>query len=226
MGFFDWLFGRRPQPLSPAPPSRSTAQPEASIPVPPPPRKLDLNATDFLPIARDELKVSAQGLQLWGNPWFGRRDLIPPADDPRTKLIDRALVTHGLLTPEQLVDLHRVGDEMERVRPSLVAVEHAAALAGEAAVQADREQRAKIKVQKKADSLLRQKLGQKEMAERRATDIVFLGRGVSGRLGKRVSDLTKLDALGLPRLATPADMAAALNLSVSKLRWLAFHTDV
>jgi len=226
MGFFDWLFGRRPQPLSPAPPSRSTAQPEASIPVPPPPRKLDLNATDFLPIARDELKVSAQGLQLWGNPWFGRRDLIPPADDPRTKLIDRVLVTHGLLTPEQLVDIHRVGEEMERVRPSLIAVEHAAALAGEAAVQADREQRAKLKAQKKAEAAERKRQREKAVAQRRATDIVFLGRGVSGRLGDRRSDAAKLEALGLPRLATPADLAAALGLSIPRLRWLAFHIEV
>ena len=151
MGLFDWLFGRRQQPLSPTPASRSTAQPALSIPVPPPPRKLDLNAADFLPISRGELKEAAQNIQLWGNPWFGRRDLIPPTDDPRTKLIDRGLVTHGLLTPEQLVDIHRVGEEMERVRPSLVAVEHAAALAGEAAVQADREQSAKVKAQKKAE---------------------------------------------------------------------------
>jgi retron-type reverse transcriptase len=225
MGFFDWLFGRRPQPTS-STPGRSTTQPAVSIPVPPPPRKLDLNAADFLPISRGELKEAAQNIQLWGNPWFGRRDLIPPADDPRTKLIDRALVTHGLLTPEQLVDIHRVGDDMERVRPSLVAVEHAAALAGEAAVQADREQRAKIKAQKKADAAARKKQREKAVAQRRATDIVFLGRGVSGRLGERVSDFAKLDALGLPRLATPADLAAALNLSISKVRWLAFHTDV
>ena len=53
-----------------------------------------------------------------GNLWFGRRDLIPPADDERTRLIDRALVTHGLLTPEQLAEIHRVGAEMDRVRPS------------------------------------------------------------------------------------------------------------
>src|SRR5262245_54068414 len=134
MGFFDWLFGRRPKPSQtpPAPTPQSQAPSPAlpPIPTPPPSRTLDLNATDFLPIGRDELKDAAQNVQRWG-PWFGRRDLIPPANDPRTKLIDRALVTHGLLTPEQLVDIHRVGDEMERWEPSLVAIEHATALAGE-----------------------------------------------------------------------------------------------
>src|SRR5262245_27817306 len=135
MGLFDWLFRRRPQPpQSPlaqsSPPQPAQSPPLPPIPKPPPPRTFDLNAADFLPIARDELKDAAQKVQRWG-PWFGRRDLIPPADDPRTKLIDRALVTHGLLTPEQLVDIHRVGDEMERWEPSLVAIEHATALAGE-----------------------------------------------------------------------------------------------
>src|SRR5262245_28908155 len=151
MGFFDWLFGRRSQPPqaspAPAPPLQLTQSSAPPIPKPPP-RTLDLNPSDFLPIARDDLKEAAQNIQRWG-PWFGRRDVIPPADDPRTKLIDRALVTHGLLTPEQLVDIHRVGDEMERLKPSLAAIEHAAALAGEAAVRADKERRAKLKEQKK-----------------------------------------------------------------------------
>src|SRR5262249_20306564 len=153
------------------PPSPTQSPTLPPIPKPPPPRTLDLNAADFLPIARDELKETAQKIQRWG-PWFGRRDLIPPADDPRTKLIGRALVTHGLLTPEQLVDIHRVGDEMERLKPSLAAIEHAAALTGEAAVQADRERRAKLKEQKKAEAAARKKRREDAIAERRATDIV------------------------------------------------------
>jgi retron-type reverse transcriptase len=60
----------------------------------------------------------------------------------------------------------------------------------------------------------------------RADDILFLGRGVSGRLHLRDSDGAKLTAAGLPVLSAPADLAAALNLSLSHLRWLAFHADV
>ena len=45
----------------------------------------------------------AIGRPMWSNPWFGRRDLIPPDQDTRTLMIDRAMVTHGLLTPEELV---------------------------------------------------------------------------------------------------------------------------
>jgi retron-type reverse transcriptase len=60
----------------------------------------------------------------------------------------------------------------------------------------------------------------------RKEDIHFLGRGVSGRLHDRQADLGRLAASGLPLLSTPAELAAALGLSISRLRWLAFHADV
>src|SRR5262245_53111926 len=52
-------------------------------------QSLDLSADDFLPIADSELREAAKKVT-FGGAWFGRRDLIPPADDLRTKLIDRA----------------------------------------------------------------------------------------------------------------------------------------
>ncbi len=61
----------------------------------------------------------ATGAALRSGAWFGRRDLIPPAQDTRTHLIDRAMVTHGLLTPEDLEHIHKIGAEMDRVRPDL-----------------------------------------------------------------------------------------------------------
>ncbi len=165
-------------------------------------------------------------MQLWGSPWFGRRDLIPPADDDRTKLIDRALVTHGLLSPEQLAEIHRVGAEMDRLRPDPVLLRHRVLRAGADAVEDDRRQRAERKAQKKAEAAERKRRHAEAVAERRATDITFLGRGVSARLGDRRADGAKLKALGLPVLATPAELAAALGLSIAHLRWLAFHTEV
>jgi RNA-directed DNA polymerase len=186
---------------------------------------MDLDAGDFLPIGGKELKESAQEV-VRGGAWFGRRDLIPPADDLRTKLIDRAMVANGLLTPEQLVEIHRVGTEMERLKPSLIGPEALAAQAGEAAVRADRQQRAQLKEQKKAEAARRKKERADAIAHRRATDILFLGRGVSGQLGERISAPEKLAALGLPLLSTPADVAAALGLTIPRLRWLAFHTEV
>src|SRR6185437_7276046 len=63
------------------------------------------------------------------------------------------------------------------------------------------------------------------IANRRSTDIFFLGRGVSGRLNDRNSDRDRLSAAGLPVLSTPAELAEALGLTIPRLRWLAFHTE-
>lgn len=63
------------------------------------------------------------------------------------------------------------------------------------------------------------------MVQRKATDIIFLGRGVSGGLADRRANIEKLQSLRLPMLATPADVAKALGHEISRLRWLAFHSD-
>ena len=162
---------------------------------------------------------------MFADPWFGRRDRIPPADDLRTTLIDRAMATHALITPEELAEIHRVGDEMERARPTLEGIAHQGALAGETAVAADREARARLKALKKEEA----RVGVKSAMPRRrtgaATDIIFVGRGVSGQLNDRRSNLDRLAASGLPLLSTPAELALALGLSIPRLRWLAFHTE-
>jgi retron-type reverse transcriptase len=230
------LFGSAPTPTAtPAPPTprtpASSAPPPAggqSAPSTPArqPVTLNLDASNYLPISRDDLEKAAKGVQLWGNPWFGRRDLIPPADDDRTKLIDRALVTHGLMTPEQLAEIHKVGTEMDRLRPDAALLRHVGEKAGAAAVEAERERKRELKARKKAEAAERRKRHAEAVAQRRATDITFLGRGVSARLGDRNCDRGKLQTLGLPVLATPAELAAALGVSIATLRWLAFHTEV
>jgi retron-type reverse transcriptase len=186
---------------------------------------LGLDAKAFLPITREEIKKEAKGTNLFGNVWFGRRDLIPPVDDPRTLLVDRAMVAQGLLSPEQLREVHEVGALMDEIRPTLAAIEHKAALEGAAAVEADREARARLKALKKAEAAERKQARAEAIAHRKATDIAYLGRGVSTCLGDRRSDLGALNAAGLPALSTPAELAEALGLSISKLRWLAFHNE-
>jgi retron-type reverse transcriptase len=185
-----------------------------------------LDAADYLPITRAEIKEAAKGRNLLVNPWFGRRDMIPPSDDPRTQLIDRAMVTQGLITPEQLAEIHAVGAEMDRVRPTTASIEHRATMTGEAAVQADREARAELKARKKAEAAERRRVRAEAVARRKVEDIVFLGRNVSGRLGERTSRIEDLERAGLPVLSTPAELAAALGLTVPRLRWLAFHAEV
>ncbi len=235
------LFGGQPPPagsVTPPSPARPPAPVRPASSAPPPPggqsagahpgqhhMPLDLDASNYLPISRDELTNAAKGIRLWGSPWFGRRDVIPPADDERTKLIDRALITHGLLTPEQLTEIHKVGAEMDRLRPD-VALCASGSSAGADAVAAERERKAQVKAQKKAEAAERRRRHAEAVAHRRATDITFLGRGVSARLGDRTCDAARLRAAGLPVLATPAELATALGLSIPHLRWLAFHTEV
>jgi RNA-directed DNA polymerase len=238
MGFFDWLRRvlftevrvlppsvRTP---SPSPISRQVRQPASAPQRPAPPRPREpvrlqgLDASQFTPLSHDQVRAQAKSVgPLWGNPWFGRTDLIPPPDDVRTKLIDQAMVGHGLIAPEELVRIHEVGLEMDKVRPDL-------ALAGrqaEQAVQRSREDRQKLKEQKKAEAAERKRRHAEAVQRRRATDIVFLGRGMSKGLADRRANVEKLQSAGLPILATPADVAEAMGLTVSRLRWLAYHSE-
>ncbi len=62
---------------------------------------------------------------------------------------------------------------------------------------------------------------------KKATEIVYLGEGVSGGLtGGAPADPAKLAALGLPAFEGPPQLAAALGLSVGQLRALAYHRRV
>jgi retron-type reverse transcriptase len=234
MGFFRdlvqrFLGGSEPPPppdpeFQAEPYAAKLPEPSKVEPKPAPSNNPGLDASEFAP---DEFqaKVQESGASPFRNAWFGRRDLIPPADDERTALIDRAMVSHGLLSPDELAEIHRVGAEMDRVRPTMEAIEHRANMAGEAAVQADRAERARIKAAKKAEAAEKRRRHAEGVAHKKATDIVYLGRGVSNFLGDRTSDLKKLEAAGLPLLSTPGELAQALGVSVGRLRWLAFHAE-
>ena len=131
------------------------------------------------------------------------------------------MVGLGLLTPEQLVEIHEVGAQMERLKPDLA---QAAGIADEA-VKLDEEERKQRKEQKKAEAAERKRKHAEGVVYRKQTDVVFLGRGVSGGLADRRANVEKLQRLQLPVLATPADLAKSLNLPVPRLRWLAFHSE-
>src|SRR5262245_46940896 len=132
MGLFSWLrnlFGGRVVASSQAEPNRLNERPRAipqsggqstSLPQPTratrfaPARKLNLALGQFAPMSSADVKSAARGLgSLWRSPWFGRRDLIPPVSDERTALIDRGMVGAGLITPEQLIEVHEVGAKMD-----------------------------------------------------------------------------------------------------------------
>ena len=217
-----------PPPSASEPPvlSGTPAPPPAPVSPLPPPRVEGAKASDFLPIRRDDLlKQGEEARRTTGWMFFGRRDLIPPTHDPRTLLIDRGMVTQGFLDPDRLAEMHRVGDEhaVHANRLQQIAVE--AGKSAEQAVEADRAARAAIKARKKAESAYRHQKRAEEIAHRKATDITFVGRGVSSLLNDRVSDVAKLTAAELPILSSPAELAAALSLTASALRWLCFHTE-
>lgn len=183
-------------------------------------------ASNFLPIKRSELlKQGEEVRRTTGWMFFGRRDLIPPTADPRTLLIDRGMVTQGFLQPDELAEMHRVGDEHAKYANRLQQINIEAGKTADQAVAADRTARAAVKAQKKAESAVRKQKRVEVVAVRKTTDIRFVGRGVSAMLNHRVSDGALLTAAGLPILGTPHELASALSLTVSQLRWLCFHTE-
>jgi RNA-directed DNA polymerase len=194
-----------------------------SAPAAPPPTKLlDLDAAQFAPISSaDALAQASASTTIRTNPWWGRLDTIPPATDERTLLIDRTLVAYGYLDQDDLVEIHQIGDQMLAIKGD----EALADAQARAAVAANDAERQRIKEQKKAEAAERKRLHAEAVARRKATDIIFLGRGVSRGLADRRANVEKLQAAGLPLLASPADVARAMNLSIPRLRWLAFHSD-
>jgi RNA-directed DNA polymerase len=199
-----------------------TASTATASPAGPEVRTLDLDASQFAPIsAEDALAAAEASTTIRNNPWWGRRDTIPPISDERTLLIDRTLVVYGLLKPEELVEIHQIGDKMLELRGD-IAFAHKVA---REAVDAAEAERKRIKEQKKAEAAERKRKHAEGVAHRKATEIIFLGRGVSRGLADRRANLEKLREAGLPVLATPADVALALGITIPRLRWLAFHSD-
>jgi RNA-directed DNA polymerase len=193
---------------------------------------LNLDASAFAPLAGSNIvgQLARLGANSWDifrsmagtdNRWWGNRSVIPPSSDPRTRFIDRGMVGQGMITPEELVEIHTVGDQMLTLRPEL---DQAQTLADQA-VQRTKDEHAALKKQKKAEAEERKKKHADAVARRKATDIFFLGRGVSKGLADRRANVEKLQAAGLPVLATPADVATALGVTIPQLRWLAFHSE-
>jgi RNA-directed DNA polymerase len=223
--FFRWIFGtpRPPSEAGDRAPTGALYRPAPTTrPGRPEARKLNLDAGQFTPLSNADVRKRADVLKWsWATVNFDRRDQIPSSAEPRTALIDRAMVAQGLVTPEQLVEIHETGARMAELRPQLAGAHNVAA----DAVGADLAARRARKEQKKAEADERRRKHAEAVVRRKATDIVFLGRGVSGGLADRRANIERLQSLGVPVLATPADIARALGLEIPRLRWLAFHSE-
>lgn len=62
--------------------------------------------------------------------------------------------------------------------------------------------------------------------QEKTRDIVYLGEGVSGGLGKKETEPARLEAQKLPVLGTAEELAKAMDISVGELRFLAFSRKV
>src|SRR5262249_51864727 len=138
---------------------------------------------------------------------------------------DRGIVLAGLLTEAQLAEIHTVGDLWRQHHRTFERAVKRGAKAADTALARIRRERAERKAEKQRLAAERDRQRAADVARRRREDIVFLGRSVSGSLGQRTSDVDALARAGVPVLATPADVAAALGLTIARLRWLCFHTE-
>ncbi|MFP2930917.1 reverse transcriptase family protein [Pyxidicoccus sp. 3LG] len=213
-----------------APAPGATAVPPASTAAAPAPSALAapnpyVANEAILGLSPEEFRKRALKIVPWRTAWIGRVDTIPPQSDERTALIDKGLLLRGFLTREQLAEIHRVGDlwlkhhEADRLASAI------ASKTAEAAIEQRREERRKRREEKQRLAAEREKQRVEGVARRRREDIIFLGRGVSGGLADRRSNIEALQAAKLPVLASPADVAKALGLTIPRLRWLCFHQD-
>jgi RNA-directed DNA polymerase len=182
-------------------------------------------ASGILGLSSTELRARALKINPYKTPWIGRVDTIPPQTDERTALIDRGLILRGLLTQEQIQEIHRVGDEWLRVHESFRLAEALGKSKADEVLAEQKAARVARKERLRQEARLRKEERQQAILLRKATDIVFAGRGVSHQLSKRDSNTQALNEAGLPLLITPADLAQALGITVPELRWLTYHHD-
>lgn len=202
-------------------PTRATSSTQASTPPPQPQQLAGLDADKFKPMTADQAMSTIRAAGNIRSAMFDRLGVIPDAALPRIQIIDRTMVGIGLISGPELEHIHDVGRQMEQLRGDRSSIAHQA----DAAVQRSRQERAALREQKKLEAAHRRQAHAEAVARRRATDIVFLGRGVSRGLSDRRSNIEKLASLGLPALSTPADLAAAMGVAIPRLRFLAFHSE-
>ncbi len=124
--------------------------------------------------------------------------------------------------PDEAAERKQIEAELARIGRSALTVDDVqAALKAERARrwEESKKRRALRKAQADADRRARRDAWQ---AHKLAT-IVHAGSGVSDQLNDAQSDAQKLTRAGLPVLHSASDLAAALGISIGKLRWLTYH---
>lgn len=138
------------------------------------------DASGILGLSADELRKRALKIDPYRTAWIGRVDTIPPQSDERTALIDRGLILRGLLSEEQIEEIHRIGDLwLEHHEAASLASTVARKRADQAIDELKKEKAAK-KAEKKRLSAERKKKHATDVARRKAEDIIF-GAGCFGK---------------------------------------------
>ena len=182
-------------------------------------------AGGILTLSPKELRARALKNKPWKSIWTDRVGTIPPLSDEEAALIARGLVLRGLLTEEQIRQIHSVGELWLKHRDSARLLKTKALKSADEAIKKLREEAKQKKEQKKREAAERRQKRAEEIALRRQQDIIFVGPGVSSRLHDRRCHVEALRERGLPVLATPADLANAMGVEIPALRWLCFHAE-
>ena len=112
---------------------------------------------------------------------------------------------------------------------------NAAALRNLAQLEVDLKKQRLAESKRKREETKQRRLGQRAVArattrDRKAVELTYLGPHVSAGLGpapdRRTSDGARLAAAGLPVVHTAAELAAALEMPLGQLRFLAFAREV
>jgi retron-type reverse transcriptase len=116
----------------------------------------------------------------------------------------------------------RLEEEMARLRR-----ENAVVRDPEKALNEERKRRWEESKQRRADAKARRIAEEirrrNAWNKRRAATLVHSGEGVSGGLEQRTSNVDALEELGLPVLHSGEDVAKAMGIALSSLRWLTYH---
>jgi RNA-directed DNA polymerase len=183
------------------------------------------DASGILGLSADELRKRALKIDPFRTAWIGRVDTIPPQSDERTAIIDRGLILRGMLSEEQIEEIHRIGDLWLKHHEAASLATSVARKRADDAIKDLRKEKEAKKAEKKRLAAERKKKHAADVARRKAEDIIFLGRGVSGKLADRRANVEALQKNGLPILSSPAEVAKVLGLPIGKLRWLCHHND-
>ncbi|HEY3325081.1 MAG TPA: reverse transcriptase domain-containing protein [Planctomycetota bacterium] len=163
-------------------------------------------------------------------------------DDPKAKLYHRVqnlplgwvlarMRIHGFWPSDRELPEDPPSEVLERkqleTRLSGLQKQHAVLKDPEKALAEEHKRRMKESRERRAERKKQREEERKQrvaawIAKRQAT-IVHQGEGVSAGIGKTGSDAARLTELGLPVIHDGVELAAAIGITLSKLRWLTFH---